>query len=101
MLIACKVQPEKKEAIPACVHVDDSCRVQSVGTENNERFHKLLSAFKGRTGCPVLLNTSFNVRGQPIVQTPTQAIDCFKGTRIDVLVLGDFMLKKNAEGELV
>lgn len=95
MLIACKVQPAKKTAIPATVHVDDSCRVQSVGPENNERFYNLLKAFHARTGCPVLLNTSFNVKGQPIVQTPAQAIACFQSTQIDVLALGDFIITKN------
>jgi carbamoyltransferase len=95
MLIACKVQPDKKDSIPATVHVDDSCRVQSVGRENNERFYKLLKAFHGKTGCPVLLNTSFNVRGQPIVQTPAQAIACFQGTQIDVLAIDDFLVVKN------
>jgi carbamoyltransferase len=94
MLIACKVRPEKKPAIPATVHVDDSCRVQSVGPENNDRFYNLLRAFRGKTGCPVLLNTSFNVKGQPIVQTPEQAVACFQGTQIDVLVLGDYLAEK-------
>jgi carbamoyltransferase len=94
MLIACKVRPEKKSAIPATVHVDDSCRVQSVGPENNLRFYKLLEAFQSQTGCPVLLNTSFNIKGQPIVQSPSQAISCFLNTRIDILVLGDFMVEK-------
>lgn len=94
MLIACKVRPEKKTAIPATVHVDDSCRVQSVGPDNNEKFYRLLKAFHEQTGCPVLLNTSFNVKGQPIVQTPEQAIACFRNTRIDVLVTGDFMVEK-------
>ncbi len=97
MLIACKVQPAKKSAIPATVHVDDSCRVQSVGRENNERFYELLTAFHKKTGCPVLLNTSFNVKGQPIVQTPEQAVACFLGTEIDVLVLGDFVVEKKAK----
>lgn len=94
MLIACKVRPEKKSAIPATVHVDDSCRVQSVGPENNERFYHLLKAFHSLTGCPVLLNTSFNIKGQPIVQTPAQAFSCFKDTQIDVLIMGDFMVEK-------
>ena len=94
MLIACKVQPEKKTAIPATVHVDDSCRVQSVGPEDNEKFYRLLKAFFEKTGCPVLLNTSFNVKGQPIVQTPEQAIACSKTTQIDVLVLGDYLVEK-------
>lgn len=95
MLIACKVRPAKKSAIPATVHIDESCRVQSVGPDNNERFYKLLKSFHARTGCPVLLNTSFNVKGQPIVQTPEQAIACFQSTQIDVLVLGDYMIQKN------
>ncbi len=94
MLIACEAQPGKKHEIPATVHVDGSCRVQSVGPENNERFHRLLKAFHAETGCPVLLNTSFNVKGQPIVQTPAQAIACFQSTRIDVLVLQNFLLVK-------
>ena len=96
MLIACKVQPAKKTAIPATVHVDDSCRVQSVGPDNNERFYKLLKAFHAESGCPVLLNTSFNVKGQPIVHTPQQAIACFLGTQIDLLALGDFLVDKEA-----
>lgn len=94
MLIACHVRPERKEEICATVHVDDSCRVQSVGKENNEKFYKLLSAFKGKTGCPVLLNTSFNVRGQPIVNTPEQAIECFQKNRLDVLVIGPYIVEK-------
>lgn len=96
MLIACRVQQAKKAAIPATVHVDDSCRVQSVGPDNNERFYKLLKAVHGETGCPVLLNTSFNVKGQPIVQTPEQAISCFLGTEIDVLALGNFLVEEKA-----
>ena len=95
MLIACKVRPDKKAAIPATVHVDDSCRVQSVGPDNNLRFYNLLEAFHFQTGCPVLLNTSFNIKGQPIVQTPSQAISCFLSTCIDTLVLGDFMVEKS------
>ncbi|PID60300.1 carbamoyl transferase [candidate division KSB3 bacterium] len=94
MLIACLVQPDKKDEIPATVHVDDSCRAQSVGPENNERFYKLLKAFKEQTGCPVLLNTSFNVKGQPIINTPEQAIECFRTHALDVLVLDDFLLEK-------
>lgn len=94
MLMAIDVSPEKKEVIPAVVHVDGSCRVQTVKRENNPRFRALLEAFYERTGCPVLLNTSFNVKGQPIVNTPAQAIDCFKGTNIDCLAIGDFLVEK-------
>ena len=94
MLIACQAQPEKAPAIAATVHVDGSCRVQSVCPELNARFYDLLSAFNDRTGCPVLLNTSFNVKGQPIVNTPEQAVQCFLSTNIDVLVVGDYVAEK-------
>jgi len=94
MLIACHVQPDKKDVIPAVVHVDNTCRVQTVGEDNNLRFRKLLEAFYKETGVPVLLNTSFNVKGQPIVNTPDEAIQCFQSTAIDNLVVGDYILFK-------
>lgn len=94
MLIACHVQPEKKEEIPAVVHIDNTCRVQTVGEDNNYRFRKLLEAFYKETDVPVLLNTSFNVKGQPIVNSPEEAIKCFQHTAIDSLVLGDYILYK-------
>ena len=94
MLIAADVVPEKWEEIPAVVHVDGTCRVQTVKAEHNPSFRQLLEAFFGLTGCPVLLNTSFNVKGQPIVNTPEQAIECFTRTNIDVLVLGEFFTEK-------
>ncbi|MBM3358566.1 MAG: carbamoyl transferase [Betaproteobacteria bacterium] len=94
MLIACDVVPEKKSEIAAVVHVDGTCRVQTVRPENNPRFRRLLEAFDAVTGCPVILNTSFNVKGQPIVDSPKQALDCFLGTNIDYLVLGDFVVDK-------
>ncbi len=100
MLIACQVQPDRRGEIPAVVHVDDSCRVQTVRPEINRRFYSLLKAFHAETGCPVLLNTSFNVKGQPIVNTPAEAIDCFRSTNIDVLVVGDFYVEKSSAGEL-
>jgi carbamoyltransferase len=94
MLIATQVAKGKREVLPAVVHVDGTCRVQTVRSENNIRFYKLLTAFMEETGIPVLLNTSFNVKGQPIVNTPDQAIKCFLSTRIDCLVLGDYILRK-------
>ena len=94
MLIACSATNLAKEKIPATVHVDNSCRVQSVSPENNEKFYKLLQAFKKQTECPVLLNTSFNVKGQPIVNTPIQAIDCYLSTNIDCLIIGDYFIEK-------
>ena len=95
MLIACGATDVAKEKIPATVHSDNSCRVQSVRPENNSRFFALLTAFYKKTQCPVLLNTSFNVKGQPIVNTPLQAIDCYLSTNIDCLVVGDYFIEKN------
>jgi carbamoyltransferase len=80
--------------IPAVTHVDYSARIQTVHRETNPRYHALLSAFKARTGCPVLVNTSFNVRGEPIVCTPEDAFRCFMGSDIDVLVAGNCYLRK-------
>ena len=80
--------------IPAVTHVDYSARIQTVHRETNPRYHALLSAFKARTGCPVLVNTSFNVRGEPIVCTPEDAFRCFMGTEIEVLAAGNCLLRK-------
>ncbi|WP_049820305.1 carbamoyltransferase family protein [Bradyrhizobium japonicum] len=80
--------------IPAVTHIDYSARVQTVHRDTNPRFHDLLSAFKQRTGCPVLVNTSFNVRGEPIVCTPEDAFRCFMGSDIEVLVVGNCILRK-------
>jgi carbamoyltransferase len=85
-----------RSAIPAVTHVDYSARLQTVDEERNPRFHRLLQAFERRTGCPVLVNTSFNVRGEPIVCTPRDAYLCFRATEMDALVLGDFVLHKEA-----
>ena len=81
--------------IPAVTHVDYSARVQTVHSETNPRYHALLSTFKERTGCSVLVNTSFNVRGEPIVNTPEDAFRCFMGCEMETLVIGNCMLKKN------
>ena len=86
-----------RSSIPAVTHVDHSARIQTVHRETNPRFHALLSAFKARTGCPVLVNTSFNVRGEPIVCTPEDAFRCFMGTGIDVLVAENCFLLKEAQ----
>jgi carbamoyltransferase len=83
-----------RSTIPAVTHVDMSARVQTVSAHANPAFHELLTAFKAQTGCPVLVNTSFNVRGEPIVATPQEAYTCFMRTEIDVLVLGRFLLVK-------
>jgi carbamoyltransferase len=85
--------------IPAVTHVDYSARVQTVHRETNPRFHALLTAFKERTGCPVLVNTSFNVRGEPIVCTPEDAFRCFMGTDIDLLAIEDCVLRRSEQDE--
>lgn len=90
-----------RSQIPAVTHVDNSARVQTVHRETNPRYHALLSAFKRRTGCPVLVNTSFNIRGEPIVCTPQDAFRCFMGTGIDALVVEDcLMLKERQDAAL-
>jgi carbamoyltransferase len=83
--------------IPAVTHVDYSARVQTVHRETNPRFYGLLSAFKEKTGCPVLVNTSFNVRGEPIAHTPEDAFRCLMGTEIDMLVIGNCVLHKKRQ----
>jgi carbamoyltransferase len=86
-----------RSEIPAVTHVDYSARIQTVDRETNPRFHALLSAFKARTGCGVLVNTSFNVRGEPIVCTPEEGFRCFMGTDIDVFVCGNAIVEKSAQ----
>src|ERR1041385_5039370 len=86
-----------RSEIPAVTHVDYSARVQTVHRQTNPRFHELLSQFRARTGCPVLVNTSFNVRGEPIVCTPEDAFRCFMGTELDVLAIGNCFLKKEQQ----
>jgi carbamoyltransferase len=86
-----------RSEIPAVTHVDYSARIQTVHAETNPRFHALLSAFKQKTGCPVLVNTSFNVRGEPIVRTPEDAFHCFMGTELDSLAVGNLYLLKSEQ----
>ena len=86
-----------RSSIPAVTHVDCSARVQTVDAHRNPHFHGLLSQFHQQTGCPVLINTSFNVRGEPIVCTPEDAWRCFMATEMDVLVLGRYVLRKTAQ----
>jgi carbamoyltransferase len=83
-----------RSEIPAVTHIDYSARVQTVHEDTNPRFHELLKAFKGLTGCPVLVNTSFNVRGEPIVCAPEDAFRCFMGTDIEVLAIGNCFMRK-------
>jgi carbamoyltransferase len=83
--------------IPAVTHVDYSARIQTVHAETNPRYYRLLKAFEAQTGCGVLVNTSFNVRGEPIVCTPEEAYRCFMRTEIDVLVLENCLLEKSEQ----
>jgi carbamoyltransferase len=86
-----------RSEIPAVTHVDNSARVQTVHRDTNPRFHGLLQAFKQKTGCPVLVNTSFNVRGEPIAHTPEDAFRCLMGTEIEMLVIGNCVLRKDQQ----
>jgi carbamoyltransferase len=85
----------KRSEIPAVTHVDYSARIQTVKRNTNMRYYDLISKFKEKTGCSVIVNTSFNVRGEPIVNTPTDAFNCFMGTELDFLVIGNCVLDKN------
>ena len=86
-----------RSTIPAVTHVDYSARIQTVHANTNPRFHALLTAFKERTGCPVLVNTSFNVRGEPIVCTPEDAFRCLMGTELDLLIAGNVVVRKDLQ----
>ena len=87
----------KRSKIPAVTHLDYSARIQTVTKNSNEKFYNLISKFKDKTGCPVLINTSFNVRGEPLVSSPTDAYKCFMGTELDFLVIGNCFLKKEEQ----
>jgi len=87
----------KRSEIPAVTHVDYSARIQTVHEETNEKYFKLMKKFKEKTDCPVIVNTSFNVRGEPIVNTPLDAFNCFMGTDLEKLVIGNCYLDKNSQ----
>jgi carbamoyltransferase len=86
-----------RSEVPAITHVDWSARVQTVDPQRHPRFHRILSRFHAKTGCPVVINTSFNVRGEPIVCTTEDAYRCFMGTNMDVLVVENFLLRKDRQ----
>jgi carbamoyltransferase len=96
MLFTFPVRAQLRDRIPSACHVDGSARVQTVTREQNAPYHDLLDAFARRTGVPVLVNTSFNTRGKPIVCTPRDALECFYTTPLDVLAIGPFVLQKAA-----
>ena len=92
----------KRSEIPAVTHVDYSARIQTVHEDTNLKYYKLISEFNKKTGCPLVVNTSFNVRGEPIVNTPEDAFNCFMGTEIDILAIGNcFLEKKNQQKSLI
>ena len=86
-----------RSLVPAITHVDYTARVQTVHKETNARYHNLISKFNEKTGCPILVNTSFNVRGEPIVCSPVDAFKCFMGTDLDILVVGNYFLEKHEQ----
>lgn len=88
-----------RSSIPAITHVDYSARIQTVHADTNPRYHAVISKFKEKTGCPLVVNTSFNVRGEPIICTPTDAFKCFMGTELDVLAVGNYILFKEEQDE--
>jgi len=92
MILSFQVPKKKQKEIPAVVHVDGSCRPQTVERSVNPKYWKLIKKFEGETGTPVLLNTSFNIRGEPIVCTPKEAVSCYYGTGIDYLVVGNYLI---------
>jgi len=89
----------KRLDIPAVTHVDYSARIQTVHKETNPKYYSLIEKFKDKTNCSVLINTSFNVRGEPIVNTPSDAFNCFMGTEMDVLVIGNCFLNKKDQDQ--
>ena len=101
MLIAKNVRPEWRDKIPAIVHVDGTARVQTVREATNPALYRLLKEFDALTGVPVLINTSFNVKGEPIIETPRDAVICFLTTGIDHLVMHDLLVSKNAMHKVV
>ncbi len=88
-----------RSSVPAITHVDYSARIQTVHADTNPKYHAVISKFKEKTGCPLIVNTSFNVRGEPIICTPTDAFKCFMGTEMDVLAVGNFVLYKKQQDE--
>jgi len=95
MLLVALVKEDK--SLPAVTHVDHSARIQSIAREDNAIYYDLIKQFYQKTGCPAIINTSFNVRGEPLVLTPEDAVKCFMRTEMDYLVLGSFLLDKGAQ----
>src|SRR6185436_16553600 len=96
MLLVRRVLAEKVAVIPAIVHIDGTARLQTVAKDDDPLFHALITAFENETGVPVVLDTSFNLRGEPIVETPHDALHCFLSTEMDLLVMGDRLVEKRS-----
>lgn len=94
MLLVADVHPNKRDMIPAVTHVDGTARIQTINRNQNQKYYDLIKAFEQKTGCAVIINTSFNVRGEPIVESPENALNCFLHTHMDVLVLGNCVIRK-------
>ncbi len=90
-----------RSSVPAITHIDYSARIQTVHKDTNPRYHAVISKFKEKTGCPIVLNTSFNVRGEPIICTPTDAFNCFMATNLNLLSIGDYLLIKEEQNKLL
>ena len=88
-----------RSSVPAITHIDYSARIQTVHADTNPKYHALISKFKEKTGCPIVVNTSFNVRGEPIVCSPMDAFKCFMGTELDILAIGNYLLIKEEQNE--
>ena len=97
MILVYNVREEMREKVPAITHVDGTGRVQTVSRKTNPRYHALIERFGELTGVYCVLNTSYNIRGEPIVNTPDEAIECYMKTGMDALLLGDYMLCKVTE----
>jgi carbamoyltransferase len=90
----------KRSVVPGITHVDYSARIQTVDAKRHGRYYRLLQKFRQKTGCPLVINTSFNIRGEPIVCSPQNAFHCFQSTNMDVLVLENFVLYKNEQPQM-
>src|SRR5204863_9974802 len=95
MLLVLPIRQDKRDLIPAVTHVDGTGRLQSVIRDSNPTFHRLIQAFRARTGVPVVLNTSYNLRGEPIVNTPEEAVEDYLKTGMDALFLGPYLTEKD------
>jgi carbamoyltransferase len=94
MLLVAQVKENKKQEIPAAVHIDNSSRIQTIERSQRSLYYDIVNAFYQKTGCPVIINTSFNTRNEPIVLNPQDAYQCFKSSDIDYLLMGRFLVDK-------